>query len=89
MQIEGLIPFKSPTDQTIASPFFLRIFISFRSLSFVKSAAIITGLDFSAPKKAYFKVGAILSKLTPQSLFLVLVLSLHNHLIFLHRLHLV
>ena len=52
MQIEGLIHFKSSTEQAIASLYFLRIFISFSSLSSVNSIAIITGLDFLAPKKA-------------------------------------
>ena len=88
MQIEGPIPFKSSTDQAISALYFLRIFISFSSLSFVKFTAIITGLDFSALRRHTSNVWAILSKLTPQSLFLLLVPSLHNHLIFLHCLHL-
>ena len=54
MQIDGLVPFKSSTDQAIASLYFLRISISFFSLSSVKSVAIITGFDLSAPKKTYF-----------------------------------
>ena len=55
MQIDGLIPFKSSTDQVITSLFFLRISIRFCSLSYVKSAAIITGFDLSAHKKTYFR----------------------------------
>ena len=88
MQIEGLIPFKSSTDQAIASLYFMRIFIYFSSFSSVKFASIIIGLDFSAPKKAYFKSLGNSFKINPQSLFLLLVPSLHNHLIFLHCLHL-
>ena len=42
MQIVGLIPFKSSTNQAMTSLCCLRISISFGSLSFVKSAAIIT-----------------------------------------------
>ena len=52
MQIEGLIPFKSSTDQAMASLYFLRIRSSFYSFSSVKLAAMITGFDFSDPKKA-------------------------------------
>ena len=55
MKIDGLIPFKSSIDQAISSLCFLRMSISFYSLSSVKSAAIITGSDFSAPKKTHFK----------------------------------
>ena len=55
MHIEGLIPFKSSTDQAMASLYFLRILSSFCSFSTIKSAAIITGCDFSAPKKENFK----------------------------------
>ena len=55
MQIEGLIPFKSSTDQAIASLYFLRISNSFCFLYFVKSVDMITVLDFLASKKAYFK----------------------------------
>ena len=55
MQIDGVIPFKSSTEQAMASLCFLRISISFYSLSYVKSVAIITSFDLSAPKKAYFK----------------------------------
>ena len=55
MQIEGLIPFKSSTNQAIASLYFLRIYSSYCSLCSVKSAAMIIGFDFSASKKAYFK----------------------------------
>ena len=55
MHIKGLIPFKSSIDQTIASLYFLRISINFCSFSYVKSADMITGFDFFAPKKAYFR----------------------------------
>ena len=55
MQIEGLIPFKSSTNQSIASLYFLRIYISFYSSSTVNAVEIITGLAFSSPKKTYFK----------------------------------
>ena len=55
MQIEVLIPFKSSTDQAMASLYFLRILISFCSFSFVKPATMIIGSAPSAPKKAYFK----------------------------------
>ena len=43
----------------IPSLFFLSILISFCSFSSVKSAAIITSLDFSAPKKAFRGVWVI------------------------------
>ena len=55
MKIEGLIPFKSSIDQAIASLYFMRISSSFCSLCSVKSADMITGFDFSASRKAYFK----------------------------------
>ena len=55
MQIGRLIPFKSSTDQVISSLYFLRISISFCSLSSVKSATIITGFDILALKKTYFR----------------------------------
>ena len=55
MHIEGLVPFKSSTYQEIASLYFMRIFISLCSFSFVKSTDMITGFDFSTPKKAYFR----------------------------------
>ena len=55
MQIDGLIPFKTSIDQAIASLYFLRISISFYSLSYVKSTTIIIGFDISAPKKTYFR----------------------------------
>ena len=52
MQIEGPVPFKSSTDQDMAS---LRILISFYSFSFVKLVVMIICCALSAPKKAYFK----------------------------------
>ena len=55
MQINGLIPFKFPTNQAMAPLYFLRISISFYFLSSIKSVAIITGFDLSAPKKTYFR----------------------------------
>ena len=76
MQIDGLIPFKSSTNQAMVTLYFLRIPISLCFLSSVKSTAIITGFDLSALKKTYFI-----------TFFLFLVLSFHCCLIFLHRLH--
>ena len=55
MQIAALIPFKSSTDQAIASLSFMRISYSFCSSSTINLADIIIGLAFSGPKKAYFK----------------------------------
>ena len=55
MKIDGLIPLKSSIDQAMDFLYFMRIPISFISLSPVNSIAIITGLDISAPKKTYFK----------------------------------
>ena len=55
MKIEGLIHFKSSTDQAIASLYFLRISNSFHSSSIVNATDIITCFTFSGPKKAYFK----------------------------------
>ena len=55
MEIDGLIPFKSSTDQAMTSLYFLRILISFCSFSSVKLAATITSYALSIPKKAYFK----------------------------------
>ena len=55
MKIEGLIPFKSSTNQAIAFLYFLRISSIFCSLCSVMSADMITSFDFSACKKAYFK----------------------------------
>ena len=55
MKMEGPIPFKSSTDQAMASLYFLIIFNSFSSFSSVKSATMITGYALSAPKKEYFK----------------------------------
>ena len=55
MQIEGLVPFKSSTNQAMTSLYFLRIPISLCSFSIVKSTAMITGCALSSPKKAYFK----------------------------------
>ena len=55
MHIEGLSPFKSSTDQAIASLYFMRISISLCYFSFAKSADMIISFDFSTPKKAYFR----------------------------------
>ena len=55
MQIEGLVPFKSSIDQAMTSLYFMRTPVSFYSFSTVKSVAMITGYDLSAPKKAYFR----------------------------------
>ena len=55
MQIEGLIPFKSSTNQAMTSLYFLRISICLCSFSTVKSTSMIICCALSAPKKAYFK----------------------------------
>ena len=55
MQIKGLIPFKSSTDQPMAYLYFLIICSNFCSFSSFKSVDIITSFDFSTLKKAYFK----------------------------------
>ena len=49
MQIQGLIPFKSSTDQAMTSLYFLRIPISFCYFSTVKSTAMITGCALLTP----------------------------------------
>ena len=82
MQIDGLIPFKSSTDQAMAFLYFLRIPISFCSLSYIKSVAIITGFDLSIPKKAYLSCLGNSSRINPQNFFLFHVPSLHWCLIF-------
>ena len=53
--MEELIHFKSSIDQAMTPLYFLRISSSFCFLCYVKLAEIITGLDFSASRKAYFK----------------------------------
>ena len=68
MQIEGLIPFKSSTDQAIVPLYFLRISSSFCSLCSVKSVDIITGLDFPASRKAYFKCSCHSFRIKPYGL---------------------
>ena len=55
MKIKGLIPFKSSTNQALASLYFLRILISFCSFSTVKSTAMITDCALSSPKKTYLR----------------------------------
>ena len=55
MQIEEPVPFKSSTDQDMASLYFQRILISFYSFSFVKLVVMIICCALSAPKKAYVK----------------------------------
>ena len=55
MQIEGLIPFKSSTNQAITPLYFLRISSNVCSLCSIKLADIIIGLDFSTSRKARFK----------------------------------
>ena len=69
MQIEGLILFKSSTNQAMASLYFLRNPISFCSFFIVKSAAMITGCALSAPKKAYFKCFGSSFRINPSKLF--------------------
>ena len=65
MQIEGLIPFKSSTDQEMASLYFLRICSSFCSFSSIKFEAMITGFDFFDPKKAYCRCLGNSFKISP------------------------
>ena len=60
MQIEGLIPFKSFTDEAMASLYFMRIPISFYYFSTVKLAAMITTCALPAPKKAFQVFGQFL-----------------------------
>ena len=55
IHMEGLIPFKSSIEQAMVPLYFLRIYNIFISLCFVKLVDIITSLDFSASRKAYFK----------------------------------
>ena len=69
MHREGLIPFKSSTDQAMASLYFLRILINFCSFSTIKSAAIITGCALSAPKKANFRCLGTSFRINPLKLF--------------------
>ena len=69
MQIKGLIPFKSSTDQAMASLYFLRTLISFCSFSSVKSTTMITGYASSAPKKAYSKCLGNSLRISPSKLF--------------------
>ena len=69
MQIEGLIPFKSSTDQAMASLYFLRILINFCSFSTIKSDAMITGCALSASKNAYFKCLGNSLIISPSKLF--------------------
>ena len=68
MQIEGLIHFKSSTDQAIASLYFLRISINLCSSNSVNAADVITGFAFSGPKKAYFKCLGNSFKVNPYEL---------------------
>ena len=71
MQIDGQVPFKSSTDQSMASLYFIRILISFYSFSSVKSATIITGCALSAPKKAYFRCLGNSFRINPSKLFTI------------------
>ena len=84
MQIDGLIPFKSSTYQAIASLYLLRISTSLCSLSFVKSAAIITGFDISTPRKAYFKCLGNSFRINPVEHFSTSCAFSSHYLIFLH-----
>ena len=68
MHIEGLMPFKSSIDKAIASLYFLRISISFHYFSSVKLADMITGFDFSTPKKAYFRCLSNSFRINPSEL---------------------
>ena len=68
MQIEGLIPFKSFTNQAIASLYFLRISSSLCSSSTVNAADLIIGFTFLCLKKAYFKYLGNSFKVNPSEL---------------------
>ena len=68
MQIEGLIPFKSSTDQAISFLYFLRISNSFYSSSSINVADIITCFSFSSAKKAYCKCLSNSFKVNPSEL---------------------
>ena len=85
MQIEGLIPFKSSTDQAMAYLYFLRILISFCYFSTIKSAAMITGCSLSAPKKAYFRCLGNSLRINPLELFSTSCSFFYCCLTFLHR----
>ena len=69
MHIEGLIPFKSSTDQAMASLYFMRIPISLCYFSTVKSATMITGCALSTPKKAYLRCLGNFLRINPSELF--------------------
>ena len=66
--MEGPIPFKYSIDQAMVSLYFLRISNSFFDLSSVKSANVITSLDFLASRKAYFKCLGNSFKIKPSKL---------------------
>ena len=68
MQIEGLIPFKSSTNQEIASLYFLRISSIFYSPSSFNAFDIIIGFAFTSPRKAYFKCLGNSFKVNPSEL---------------------
>ena len=87
MKIAGLIPFKSFTDQAMASLYFLRILINLCFFSYVKLAAIITGCALSAPNMHISNVWVIPSELTLQNSFILLVPSIHCCLVFPHSFH--
>ena len=69
MQTERLIPFKSYTNQAMASLYFLRILISFYSFCFIKLAAMIIGCALSTPRKAYFMCLGSSFIINPSELF--------------------
>ena len=68
-QIDGLIPFKSSTDQPMASLCFLKIYTTFFSFSVVKFAAIITSLNFSSPRNTNFRCLGNSFRISPFELF--------------------
>ena len=70
IQKEGLVPLKSSIDQAIASLYFLRISSSFCSSSSVNPAEMMTGLDCSVYKKAYFKCSDNSFRINPSELVL-------------------
>ena len=69
MHIEGLIPFKSFTDQSMASLYFLRILINFYNFSTIKPATIITSCAILAPRKAYLRCLCNSIIINPSELF--------------------
>ena len=87
MKIEGPIPFKSSTDQAIASLYFMRISSSLCSSSTVNLVDIIIGLAFSGLRKHTSSVWIVPSRISLMNLFLFLLPSLYCSLLFLYCSH--